>query len=85
VAPHFHQRLDLLFIDGGHSREMAWADFRLWAPRLRPGGFLLIHDVFEDPNDGGRPPFEIYTAAVNSAYFVDESREGSLRALVRVK
>ena len=23
-------------------------------------GYLLIHDVFPDPNDGGRPPFDLF-------------------------
>ncbi len=35
--------------------------------RSRVGGLLLIHDVFEDPTDGGRPPYEIYLAALESA------------------
>ena len=81
VAAHFEQPLDLLFIDGGHGHDVAWADFRAWTPKVTPGGTLLIHDVFEDPADGGRPPYEIYIAAVRSGRFVEESAVGSLRTL----
>lgn len=82
VAQHFAQPLDLLFIDGGHARDVAWADYRAWAPKIVTGGLLLIHDVFPDPNDGGRPPYEIYVAALE-AQFSELAHEGSLRILSR--
>jgi predicted O-methyltransferase YrrM len=81
VAAHFDQPLDLLFIDGGHGSEVAWSDFRWWAPKIVTGGVLMIHDVFEDPTDGGRPPYEIYVAALESGRFVDWAVQGSLRVL----
>jgi hypothetical protein len=83
VAPHFATPLDLLFIDGGHGEEVAWADYRAWAPRIVPGGSLLIHDVFEDPAAGGRPPYEIYLAALDSGDFTERAHQGSLRWLRR--
>ena len=83
VAAHFAQPLDLLFIDGGHGGEVAWADFTAWTPKVVGGGLLLIHDVFENPADGGRPPFEIYVEALRSGAFVDVASEGSLRVLRR--
>jgi hypothetical protein len=43
---------------------------------------LLIHDVFPDPADGGRPPYEIYCRALESGRFTDVSATGSLRVLV---
>ncbi len=83
VAAHFNQSLDLLFIDGGHARDVAWADYRSWAPKVVTGGSLLIHDVFDDPADGGRPPYEIYQAARANG-FDDVDAVGSLRVLRRV-
>jgi predicted O-methyltransferase YrrM len=83
VASHFDQPLDLLFIDGGHGRDVAWTDYESWTPKVLAGGLLMIHDVFEDPNDGGRPPYEIYLAALSSGRFEETSREGSLRILRR--
>jgi predicted O-methyltransferase YrrM len=85
VARHFDQPLELLFIDGGHGHDVAWADYRAWSPKVVVGGSLLIHDVFPNPEDGGRPPYEIYLAALESGEFVDVANEGSLRALRRVR
>jgi hypothetical protein len=46
---------------------------------------LAIHDVFPDPAEGGRPPFEIYTRALESGQFddVEDMRCGSLWVLRR--
>lgn len=82
VAAHFSQPLNLLFIDGGHAQDVAWADYRAWAPKVADGGLLLIHDVFPDPKDGGRPPYEIYLAAIEAEFF-ELAHEGSLRILER--
>lgn len=83
VAAHFAQPLDLVFIDGGHAHDVAWADFHAWAPKVVAGGLLAIHDVFPDPADGGRPPYEIYLAALASNDFTEVGHEGSLRVLRR--
>jgi hypothetical protein len=48
------------------------------------GGALVIHDVFPDPADGGRPPFEIYERALATGQFKETSVTGSLRVLERV-
>jgi predicted O-methyltransferase YrrM len=73
--------LALLFIDGGHGTEPAHRDYELWTPHVKEGGLLLIHDVFPDPADGGRPPYEIYCRALESKRFEDLSATGSLRVL----
>ena len=75
--------LSFLFIDGGHGSEPAHRDFDLWTPWIEAGGILAIHDVFPDPADGGRPPFEIYCRAIESGEFTDVSATGSLRVLRR--
>jgi len=83
VAAVWATPLALLFIDGGHGVEPAHADYQGWVPHLVEGGTLLIHDVFPDPADGGRPPFEIYQRAVASGAFEELDAAGSLRALRR--
>ena len=83
VASAWGTPLALLFIDGGHGVEPAHADYQGWVPHLVEGGTLLIHDVFTDPADGGRPPFEIYQRAVASGAFEELDAVGSLRALRR--
>ena len=75
----------LVFIDGGHGEEPAALDYELWTPHVAPGGLLAIHDVFPDPADGGRPPYErIYLPALDSGRFTEVSATGSLRVLRRV-
>jgi predicted O-methyltransferase YrrM len=81
VASKWATPLGLVFIDGGHSAKAAHVDYDGWTPHLLPGGLLAIHDVFPDPADGGRPPFEIYERALESGRFEDVSATGSLRVL----
>lgn len=84
VASHWSTPVALVFIDGGHGSEPAHTDYEMWSPKVAPGGLLCIHDVFPDPADGGRPPFEIYQRALESGRFVDVRAVGSLRVLRRV-
>jgi MMP 1-O-methyltransferase len=86
VAAQWSTPLGLLFIDGGHGQEAAWADYRGWTPKVAAGGLLAIHDVFADPAEGGRPPYELYCEALGSGTFteVDGAGCGSLRVLQRV-
>ncbi|KRB76499.1 hypothetical protein ASE01_12205 [Nocardioides sp. Root190] len=84
VAAHWRTPLSLLFIDGGHGEEPARDDFRGWAHWVDAGGHLAIHDVFVDPADGGRPPYEqIYLPALASGAFTEVTAVGSLRVLER--
>lgn len=72
--------LGLVFIDGGHSLEVAMADYSAWCGHLAPGGLLAVHDVFEDPADGGQAPYEVWRRAVADG-FTPLSTTGSLRVL----
>jgi len=85
IAAHWGRPLSFLFIDGGHGEEPAWADFNGWTPWVRVGGLLAIHDVFEDPAEGGRPPYELYCAALGSGAFRERHAQGSLRVLERTE
>jgi MMP 1-O-methyltransferase len=76
--------LSFLFIDGGHGEEPARQDYLGWAQHVAVGGTLAIHDVFPDPADGGRPPYEqIYLPALRSGRFDEIADTGSLRVLRR--
>ncbi|MEJ5359018.1 MAG: class I SAM-dependent methyltransferase [Desulfobacterales bacterium] len=75
--------LALVFIDGGHALETVLADYAGWSPHLVPGGFLLFHDVFEDPAQGGRAPYEVLKLALASGLFEPHSRVESLAVLRR--
>ena len=76
--------LALVFIDGGHGSEPAHRDYEGWSPQVMPGGLLAIHDVFENPADGGRPPFEIWRRALADGCFRELVAVGSLRVLQRI-
>ena len=85
IARNWTTPLSFLFIDGGHGEEPAKADFNGWVPKVKEGGILAIHDVFPNPNDGGRPPYEqIYLPAIESGNWDEIDGEGSLRILKRV-
>lgn len=84
VARYWTTPLAFVFIDGGHGEEPARRDYEGWARHVAPGGTLAIHDVFPDPADGGRPPYEqIYLPALASGEFTEISAAGSLRVLRR--
>ena len=72
---------NMIFIDGGHSEEAAQTDYMLWSKKLNLEGVLAIHDVFPDPNDGGRPPYNIYLKALESGNFEEVEAIKSLRIL----
>jgi predicted O-methyltransferase YrrM len=72
----------LLFIDGGHADDVAITDYVTWSGFVAPGGVLAIHDVFEDPAEGGQAPFRVWQRAV-AAGFEPMSTTGSLRVLRR--
>lgn len=61
--------LSLVFIDGGHSYEAAYTDYNAWAGHIMPDGYLLIHDIFKDPEKGGQAPYHVYKLAVASGLF----------------
>jgi len=83
LAKHWRTPLALLFIDGGHSEEPAQADYSGFAHHVQPGGALVIHDVFERPEDGGQAPFHVWQRAVDSGDFDPAGTVGSMRVLLR--
>jgi predicted O-methyltransferase YrrM len=83
AAAIWNTPLGLLFIDGGHSEELARADYELWSGAIAPGGALVIHDVFADPADGGQAPYHVYLRALESGRFTEQRAVGSLRVLER--
>ena len=75
--------LSLVFIDGGHSYEAAYTDYNAWSGHIMPNGYLLIHDIFEDPEKGGQAPYRIYKMAAASGLFKELPRFGTLGVLKR--
>jgi predicted O-methyltransferase YrrM len=70
VAAHtWATPLSLVFIDGGHSFEAVYTDYIAWAGHIMHDGYLLIHDIFKDPEKGGQAPYHVYKLAVASGLF----------------
>jgi len=47
--------LDFLLIDGDHSYAGVKSDFELYAPLVRPGGLIALHDICSDAGEPGGP------------------------------
>ena len=75
--------LGLVFIDGGHSYEAAYTDYNAWTGHIVPGGYLLIHDIFKDPEQGGQAPYHVYKLAVASGLFKELPMIDTLGVLKR--
>ncbi len=84
VAKFWTINLSMVFIDGGHSKEAAFNDYNNWNEKIMKDGFLAIHDVFPNPEDGGRPPYEVYLSALNSGKFKDYETVKSLKILKKI-
>ena len=83
VARHWRTPVALLFIDGGHAEEHAQNDYTGFARWVQPGGVLVIHDVFERPENGGQAPYHVWQRAVGSGAFRPVTTVGSMRVLIR--
>lgn len=83
VAPWWAVPLELLFLDGNHTEEVAQHDYAAFARHLTPRALLAVHDVFPDPRDGGQAPWHVVQRALESGEFAEVSVTGSLRILRR--
>ena len=68
VAESWSSPLAMVFIDGGHSLETAMNDFMSWHKKIISGGALVIHDIFENSEDGGQAPYEVYMHALKNGF-----------------
>ena len=84
VSRYWKIPLSMVFIDGGHTMDAAFNDFNNWKDKIIKGGILAIHDVFPNPDDGGRPPYEIYRKALSEENFKEVEAVKSLRVLEKL-
>ena len=83
VARFWSTPLSLVFIDGGHTYEAAVGDYTAWAGHIMAGGYLLIHDIFKNPEEGGQAPYYIYQLALASGLFKELPMTKTLGVLQR--
>ena len=75
--------IDFLFIDGSHTFESARADYESWKEKIRVGGILTIHDIYDSELEGGQAPREIYEKALGENFKLIK-RVKSLVALKKI-
>ncbi len=75
--------ISMLFIDGGHSFDAAHNDYLTWACHIQPSGFLVIHDIFLDPQKGGQAPRQVYNIALESGNYQELEMTQTLGILKR--
>jgi predicted O-methyltransferase YrrM len=83
ASKEIENNIDLVFIDGSHTFESARNDYMSWKNKIRIGGILAIHDVYDSEVEGGQAPKEIYEKAL-SENFKLLKRVNSLVALLRI-
>ena len=83
VAKFWSTPLSLVFIDGGHTYEAAVGDYTAWAGHIMAGGYLLIHDIFKNPAEGGQAPYYVYQLALASGLFKELPMTKTLGVLQR--
>ena len=72
LAPTWTIDLGLLFIDGGHTEISAQNDYDNWNTKILNDGALVIHDIYENPEEGGQAPFLIYQKALSEGFALHE-------------
>jgi len=68
IASSWKAELGLLFIDGSHTEISALNDYDNWNSKLHSNGALVIHDIYEKPEDGGQAPYLIYQKALTEGF-----------------
>ena len=68
IAPSWRSELGLLFIDGSHTEISTLNDYDNWSSKLHSHGALVIHDIYEKPEDGGQAPYLIYQKALTEGF-----------------
>ena len=76
--------LGLIFIDGSHTFESAENDFLAWHKKIKKGGILAIHDIYDTPEEGGQAPRTIMLKALELG-FSHLGRVKSLVSLIKTK
>lgn len=83
AATNWNTPLSLVFIDGGHAHATVLGDYESWSTHLLPGGYLLMHDIYKDPQQGGQAPYRVYRQAIASGIYKVLPMTGSLGVLRR--
>ncbi|VUD59523.1 hypothetical protein TDB9533_02699 [Thalassocella blandensis] len=81
---HWQTPLGMVFVDGGHSHQMAMNDCVSWSRKLAVGGILAVHDLFALPEEGGQGPHLAFEHIASSRQFERLAKVNSLGFLRRI-
>jgi predicted O-methyltransferase YrrM len=71
------KHVEVLFIDTSHTYEHTLAELRMWVPRVRPGGVVLMHDTeFAPPAVWGIDPHESAVGRALDDYCAERRKAG---------
>ncbi len=84
IGRAWNTQLSLIFIDGSHAYESVLNDYQIWAKHILSGGYLVFHDIFPDPAQGGQAPYLVYQKAVASELYDVQPLFKSLGVLKRL-
>lgn len=76
VARHWRTPISLLFIDGGHSFEQAFADLTHWSQHVEPMGQIYMHDIYDETSAEGQAPrlaLEQFLASTDEQWIAHQS------------
>ena len=59
---------DLIFIDGSHTFESTESDYELWKNKIRKGGILAIHDIYDSEEEGGQAPNKVFKQSLRENF-----------------
>tara|TARA_B100001769_G_scaffold204481_1_gene164059 strand:+ start:822 stop:1427 length:606 start_codon:yes stop_codon:yes gene_type:complete len=60
--------INMVFIDGSHTFKSARNDYECWKNKIKHGGILAIHDVYDSETEGGQAPKEIYLKSLEEGF-----------------
>lgn len=72
------RELDFLFLDGDHSADGLRRDFEMYAPLVRDGGIIALHDIVDGPVEdvGGVPEFWRSLRHLDSTELIEDREQG---------
>lgn len=77
--------LSLIFIDGSHAYDLVLADYETWHNNLILDGYLVFHDIYPDPSQGGQAPYLVYKKALLSGIYKEIPMYKSLGILKKIQ
>jgi hypothetical protein len=73
------QSLDFYFIDAGHGYKSVIRDINAWAPKLKPTGWFIGHDInFPAVNQAVVDKFGHYEVGPDNVWFISPDKDYSM-------